>query len=93
MAAYVFRYDSGAGSHWERSYGLGSDESARVEGELLLENQAVISPLSGQTISVFRLNSKARELLGTWIWGPDGAQWSAGAPGPVLGEPSTEEQA
>lgn len=79
MTTYVFRYDSGTGALWERDFTLPSDETARAEGELLLENQAVITPVTGQAISVFRAaDGRTRELVGTWIWSRDGAEWTGG---------------
>jgi len=93
VTAYVFRYDSGAGTLWERDFPLPSDEAARLEGELLLANQAVITPITGQAVSVYRVVAyRTRELVGTWIWSPAGAQWSAGADD-ALSEPITQEQA
>jgi len=86
LATYVFVYDSGGGTTWERDFGLPSAEAAQAEGALLLENQAVLTRLTGQTLSVFRAEGSMRALVGTWIWSEAGSEWRPAASETAFGE-------
>jgi hypothetical protein len=74
---YVFRFGSSAGTRWQREFNLSGDHEAKLEGSLLLENQATTQAING-TVSVLRLEGDDLTLVGSWSWRDGAAEWSDG---------------